>query len=107
MTHFRRAPRPVTVALKGVQADLAPETVLAEAQAAWRPSVGDAIAEQSEPVSERAGVLTIACSASVWAQELDLMAEAIIERLNGALGGGGGARKITRIRCVTAPVSTR
>ena len=99
MSHFRRSPRPVTLALEEIQAELAPETVLAEAQAAWGAAVGEAIAEQAQPVAQRGGVLTIACSASVWAQELDLMSTSIIERLNGALGGS----QITRIRCVTTP----
>jgi predicted nucleic acid-binding Zn ribbon protein len=107
VSHFRRSPRAVTLALEELQAELGPETVLAEAQAAWRTAVGDAIAAQAEPVSERAGALTIACSASVWAQELDLMADSIIERLNGALGASGGRAKITRIRCVTAPAATQ
>jgi hypothetical protein len=34
----------------------------------------------------------------VWAQELDLMAPAILERLNRELGG----ERLTRLRCVTA-----
>jgi predicted nucleic acid-binding Zn ribbon protein len=103
VSRFRRTPRPVTVALEEIQAELAPETLLAEAQAAWRAAVGDAIAEHAQPLSERSGVLTIACSASVWAQELDLMAASIIERLNGALGAVSGRPQITRIRCVTTP----
>ena len=107
MTRFRRRPRPVTAVLEEVQVELAPETLLAEAQAAWPTAVGDAIAEQAQPVSERAGVLTIACAASVWAQELDLMAGSIVERLNGALAGPGGRSRITRIRCVTGSGSTR
>jgi len=105
VSHFRRSPRGVAAALQELQVELRPETVLAEAQAAWRTAVGDAIAEQAEPVSERAGVLTIACSASVWAQELDLMADSIITPLNRALGAAGGHARITRIRCVTAPVA--
>jgi predicted nucleic acid-binding Zn ribbon protein len=99
VTSFRRSPRPLTIALDEIQAELVPDTLLAEAQAAWGTAVGAAIAEQAQPVSERSGVLTIACSASVWAQELDLMAASIIERLNAALG----APQITRIRCVTTP----
>jgi predicted nucleic acid-binding Zn ribbon protein len=99
VTLFRRSPRPLTLALDEIQAALVPETLLAEAQAVWRSSVGEVIAEQAQPVSERGGVLTIGCSASVWAQELDLMAPSIIERLNAALGGP----EIARIRCVTTP----
>jgi predicted nucleic acid-binding Zn ribbon protein len=81
----------------GVLADeLAPETVLADVQRAWPAVVGPAIAEQAQPTSERGGVLTVTCSASVWAQELDLMSMSIIERLNQALGSAG----ISRLRCV-------
>jgi predicted nucleic acid-binding Zn ribbon protein len=40
--------------------------------------------------------VTISCAASVWAQELDLMAPQIIERLNAALG----ERSVQRLRCV-------
>jgi predicted nucleic acid-binding Zn ribbon protein len=104
---FRRSPRPLTLALDEIQSQLSPDTPLADAQAVWRAAVGEAIAEQAQPVSERSGILTVACSASVWAQELDLMAASIIERLNAALGGPGGepdgAVQITRIRCVTTP----
>jgi predicted nucleic acid-binding Zn ribbon protein len=31
-------------------------------------------------------VVVVACRAAVWAQELDLMSERVIERLNEALG---------------------
>jgi predicted nucleic acid-binding Zn ribbon protein len=47
-------------------------------------------------VAERAGVLTISCESSVWAQELDLMSEAILERLNQGLRRG----QIARLKCV-------
>jgi predicted nucleic acid-binding Zn ribbon protein len=81
-----------------------PETLLAEVQAAWPATVGDAIATEAQPVAERAGVLTVACAASVWAQELDLMAPEIMERLNGSLERG----QIVRLRCVTtAPPTAR
>ena len=55
-----------------------------------------AIAAEARPTTERGGVLTVSCSASVWAQELDLMAPAIVERLNGLLGGP----RLERLRCV-------
>lgn len=79
---------------------LAPESVLADAQRAWPDAVGAAIAERARPVSQRAGVLTVVCESSVWAQELDLMGEAILERLNQRLKGG----QITRLRCVAGPM---
>jgi predicted nucleic acid-binding Zn ribbon protein len=76
--------------------ELAPQTVLGDVQRAWPQVVGPAIAAQAQPVSERGGVLTVACAASVWAQELDLMSVQIVERLNAAVGSGA----ISRLRCI-------
>jgi predicted nucleic acid-binding Zn ribbon protein len=76
--------------------ELAPQTLLAEVQRAWPEVVGPSIAAEAEPTAERGGVLTISCSASVWAQELDLMSVAILERLNAALASGA----VSRLRCV-------
>jgi predicted nucleic acid-binding Zn ribbon protein len=84
-----------------VQQELSPDTLLAEIQLVWDGAVGAAIAAQARPTSERGGVLTISCSASVWAQELDLMAPTLIARLNGALTRG----RIDRLRCVALPFS--
>ena len=96
MTRYRRSPRSMENALTVLADDLAPQTVLAHVQRAWPEVVGPAIAAEAEPTAERGGVLTISCSASVWAQELDLMSVAILERLNAALGSGA----ISRLRCV-------
>jgi predicted nucleic acid-binding Zn ribbon protein len=82
----RRGPRSVAHALERLTSELAPATLLAEVQRAWPQAAGDAIAAQSEPVSERAGVVTVACASSVWAQELDLLSERVVERLNERLG---------------------
>jgi predicted nucleic acid-binding Zn ribbon protein len=76
--------------------ELAPQTLLAAVQRAWPEAVGPAIAAEAQPTAERGGVVTIACSASVWAQELDLMSVAILERLNEALPSGA----VSRLRCV-------
>ncbi len=93
---YRRAPRKMESALTALADDLAPRTLLADVQRAWPAVVGASIADQADPTSERAGVVTISCSASVWAQELDLMAPQIIPRLNEALPTGG----VARLRCV-------
>jgi len=82
----RSAPRRVALALEGLTSELAPATLLSEVQRAWREAAGAAFARVSEPVSERDGVVVVACSAAVWAQELDLMSERVIERLNDELG---------------------
>ena len=96
MTLRRRSPRPIESALAPLRDAWAPETVLAEAQRTWPNAVGSAIAGEARPVAERAGVLTIACSGSVWAQELDLMAATILERLNQGIRTG----RVTKLRCI-------
>lgn len=92
----RRGPRPLGAALERLADDLAPDTRLAEIQRAWATAVGADIAAEAQPTAERGGVLTVSCSASVWAQELDLMAPQIIGRLTDTLGHPG----VTRLRCV-------
>ena len=82
----RSGPRPLAIALERVTAAAAPATLLAEVQRAWPDAAGDAFATHAVPVAERAGVVTVGCSSSVWAQELDLLSERVVERLNDALG---------------------
>jgi predicted nucleic acid-binding Zn ribbon protein len=82
----RPTPRPISQALEGFTAALAPASTLARVQACWEATVGDAIAACARPVAERSGVLSVQCEASVWAQELDLMAPELLLRLNAALG---------------------
>ncbi len=99
MTPARRSPRSLEFALEALRDDLAPESLLGDVQGVWGKAVGSSIAEQAQPVSERGGILTVSCSASVWAQELDLMGPTLVERLNRELGKG----RITRLRCVATP----
>ena len=84
---MRRAqPRPVAAALDRVTQRLAPATLLAEVQRAWPEAAGAAFAEHAAPERESDGVVTVACDASVWAQELDLLSEGVVARLNELLG---------------------
>jgi predicted nucleic acid-binding Zn ribbon protein len=83
-------------ALDDLSDELAPATVLGDVQRVWPATVGPAIAAQAQPTAERGGVVTVSCAASVWAQEHDLMAPQIIERLNAALT----ERSVQRLRCV-------
>jgi predicted nucleic acid-binding Zn ribbon protein len=96
---YRRGPRSLALALEEVTDELAPPTLLADVQRVWLHAVGPAIAGEAQPTAERGGVLTVSCSASVWAQELDLMAPVLLEQLNGLLRGS----RITRLRCVAVP----
>ena len=82
----RLAPRPLADALRGVAAEASPATPIAAVQAAWPSVAGETLAAAAQPVSERAGVVTIACESGVWAQELELLGPDLLERLNTALG---------------------
>ena len=91
-----RGPRSLAEAFGALADELRPDTLLADVQRIWAATVGEAIAEQAQPTAERAGVVTVSCAASVWAQELDLMAPQIMAKLNAALGDGA----VRRLRCV-------
>jgi len=82
----RRAPRPAAGAFKAALQKVAPQTPLAAVQAAWADAVGEQLAARAEPVSERAGTVTVECADAVWAQELDLMQGTLLERLRERLG---------------------
>jgi predicted nucleic acid-binding Zn ribbon protein len=81
----RAGPRPLSEALAALTRQLEPQTPLARVQRAWRATAGATVLEEAEPVSERAGTVTVACRSSVWAQELSLLAPELSERLNEAL----------------------
>jgi predicted nucleic acid-binding Zn ribbon protein len=91
----RREPRALGPAISALADRLAPLTLLAEVQRVWAAAVGDAIAAQAEPTGERNGVLVVTCASALWAQELDLMAPELVDRLNGLLG----APKVRSLRC--------
>lgn len=93
----RTAPRTLSPALEGLTSALAPATTLARVQAIWERTAGPSIAAAARPTAEHGGVLTVSCAASVWAQELDLMAPDLVPRLNAALG----SEAIRELRCRT------
>jgi predicted nucleic acid-binding Zn ribbon protein len=95
----RRAPRPVAFALEQLTETLAPATPLAAVQRVWEQVVGADVAAQASPTGLRAGVLTVTCRASVWAQELELMGPELVARLNAELG----SEEVLRLRCKATP----
>jgi predicted nucleic acid-binding Zn ribbon protein len=82
----RRAPRPAADAFRAALQKAAPRTPLAAVQAAWATAVGEHLAAVAVPVSERNGTLTVECADAVWAQELDLMQETLLQRLQAEVG---------------------
>lgn len=93
----RDAPRMLSTALGDLTASISPATMLARVQGIWEQAAGPAIAASARPTGEREGVLSVTCTAAVWAQELDLMADELIPRLNEALGEAA----ILQLRCRT------
>ena len=69
----RVAPRPLARALEGALRRAEPPTLLARVQASWAAAAGPGLAAAATPVSEREGVVTVACESAVWAQELELL----------------------------------
>ena len=100
----RRAPRPLRLALERAAGGATPPGLLAEVQAAWPQVAGPVVADESEPVAERDGVVTIACRSAVWTQELELLGRDLEAALNSALSGSGsvaGLRFRTRSATLT------
>ena len=54
---------------------------------AWAEVVGPAIAAQAQASEIRDGVLSVDVATNVWMQELGLLREGIVDRLNAHLGG--------------------
>jgi predicted nucleic acid-binding Zn ribbon protein len=93
----RTAPRPFSFALEGLTAAIAPATPLGRVQRVWEQAVGPAVAEAARPTAERGGILTVSCAAAVWAQELTMMGDELLARLNAALG----EELLRELRCRT------
>jgi predicted nucleic acid-binding Zn ribbon protein len=81
----RRAPRPISDAIDAALEGAGPATLLAAVQSAWAGAVGEAIAREAAPVSERDGFVTVACRSATWAQELDLLRGRILSQIRAAL----------------------
>jgi predicted nucleic acid-binding Zn ribbon protein len=94
----RRSPRPLAAAIGQALERAEPATLLAAVQSVWADAVGEAIAREATPVTERSGVVTVACNSASWAQELDLLGAQIIEKIRSKLPAGSsleGLRFIT------------
>jgi predicted nucleic acid-binding Zn ribbon protein len=93
-----KEPRQIAEALARVTERAAPATTIARLQGVWESVAGPVIAAEAQPVSERGGVVTVACRSAVWASELDLLGPGLLEGLNEALGGSavGSLRFVVR-----------
>jgi predicted nucleic acid-binding Zn ribbon protein len=92
----RLAPRPLAKALAEVVGEARPAGLLATVQSAWPVVAGPSLAAAASPVSEREGIVTVACESGAWAHELELLAPDLLGRLNEQLGGA----RVERLRFV-------
>lgn len=79
-------PHRLSPTLAEIRDQLRPPTPLAAILEVWGEVVGEGVAAKAQPVSERDGVLTVACAAATWAQELDLLQREIAAGLRRKLG---------------------
>jgi predicted nucleic acid-binding Zn ribbon protein len=84
----RRVPRDAGSAIGALADGLAPATLLGDVQRVWPAVAGPVIGAQATPTAARDGVVTVSAATAVWAQELDLMSEELVARLNAQLGAG-------------------
>lgn len=70
-----------------ITAGMEPATALAKVQSAWADAVGETVARWASPVSERAGVVTFACTDSMVAHELQMMKPELLKKLTKSLSG--------------------
>ena len=103
----RPGPRALSVALEGVVRGAEPATLLARVQAVWPAVAGRGLSASAAPVSERDGVVTVACESAVWAQELELLGPDLLTRFGDALAGERGrpaGGSVKRLRFVVGSV---
>jgi predicted nucleic acid-binding Zn ribbon protein len=80
-----RQPQRLGNAVRRARERAEPQTLLAAVQSAWAEAAGAGVAAEAAPVSERDGIVTVACRSATWAQELDLLQNDLLTRLRKAL----------------------
>ena len=83
-----RRPRQLAEAIARFRRETAPPTLLGSVQAAWARAVGEAIADQAIPATDRDGVITVRCRSGVWAAELTMLSGELAAQVNQALPEG-------------------
>lgn len=85
------SPKRLGQALEDFRGEISPATPLAAVQTVWDEVVGERIAQVTDVVDEREGMVTVECVGAAWAQELEMMAPRIAARLRDRLGSEGPA----------------
>jgi predicted nucleic acid-binding Zn ribbon protein len=95
-----RGPRKLAQAIAELRRETAPPTLLAKVQERWSDAVGSPVAEETTPVAERDGIVTVCCRSAVWTAELSMLAGTLLEGLNARLEGGC---RVRALRFTTRP----
>jgi predicted nucleic acid-binding Zn ribbon protein len=96
----RQGPRPITAALDELTRRIEPLTLIARVQRVWDDVAGELVAEETRPVSEGGGTVTIACNSSTWAGELQMLSGDYLKRLNEDLGASPEHPFVTHLKFV-------
>ncbi len=81
----RRDFESISSALGELTGQMQPQTAIAKVQSAWPVAVGETVARWAQPVSERGGVVTFACTDSMVAHELEMMKPELLKKLENQL----------------------
>gem|GEM_PF-563699 len=83
------------------------DSVLTSVRAAWAEASGPGTVNHAYPIRRsRAGVVTVACTDAVWAQELDMRGDELMDRLATILGDPnavGGLRFVVADHAIPQP----
>ncbi len=83
------------------------DSVLAAVRAAWPEATGPGTVNHAYPIRRsRAGVVTVACADAVWAQELDMRTDELMQRLADIMGDAdavAGLRFVVADHAIPAP----
>jgi predicted nucleic acid-binding Zn ribbon protein len=90
--------RPIADAVMRLAESLAPQTPLSKIKRAWPEVVGKPMAAHSKPAQLKGSLLTVECSGSVYAQELELQSRRVLTKLAEELS----AQVVEKIRFVVA-----
>jgi len=70
-----------------LQKRVEPKTELSALYAKWQEIAGELIAENSKPIRVSDGTVTVICTSSVWAGEIKMMSEMLIDKMNTEVQG--------------------
>ena len=97
--HRRSVPSQAGSVIGALSASVQPASLLADVQRAWPEVAGEALARVATPTGAARGTVTLTCEDALWAHELQLREEHLLEGFAARLGPG----IVHRLRCQAVP----